>query len=215
VLDFYSGIGPANSAGPDGSWHLYQVLHNEANGWSFVLDGNVVSSPSNFQSALSRDPVFVVAEVTSRTSAGGRLGPVEFKDLSYSKQDGWHEVESLQAISVCVGANSSCRIPYGLKVLGSDHIIVGTGEPPRKNGELLWTAPFLSNLSTPHGIQVVDRTITSGRLILPLVSGLKTITVPSIIGIDDTSPLKLPREPGLQPHSAFYTKNAVLRAYKS
>ena len=25
VVDFYSGVGPANSAGPEGSWHDYQI----------------------------------------------------------------------------------------------------------------------------------------------------------------------------------------------
>lgn len=194
VIDFYSGIGPANSAGPDGSWHLYQILPNEANGWTFVLDGNAVSNMNNFQWAPSRDPLFVVAEeVTSRASASGRLGPVEFKDISYSKQDGWHQVDSLHAISTCVGANSGCSIPYGLKVLGSDHIIAGTGEQPRENGELLWTAPFLLDVSTPHGVQVVDRTTYSagaGTLELPLVSGLHTVTLPSISEINDTSRLR-------------------------
>ncbi len=193
VIDFYSGIGPSNSAGPDGSWHLYQILPNEENGWIFVLDGNAVSTINNFQWAPSRDPLFVVAEeVTSRASASGRLGPVEFRDLSYSKQDGWHQVESLQAISTCVEADSSCSIPYGLKVLGSDHIIAGTGEQPRENGQLLWTAPFLLKLSTPHSVQVVvdHTTYPSGSMELPLVSGLHTITVPSTSGIDNTSRLR-------------------------
>ena len=193
VIDYYSGIGPANSAGPDGSWHLYQILPNKANGWNFVLDGKPVSNINSFQWAPSRDPLIVVAEeVTSSASASGRLGPVEFRDLSYSKQDTWHQVDSLHAISTCVEANSDCSIPYGLKVLGSDHIIAGTGEQPIENGELLWTAPFMLDLSTPHGVQViVDRTsYSSGTLELPLVSGLHTVMVPSIIEINATSRLK-------------------------
>jgi len=193
VIDFYSGVGPANSAGPDGSWHVYQILPNEANGWNFVLDGKPVSSINSFQWTPSKDPLVVVAEeVTSIASASGRLGPVEFSDLSYSKQDGWHRVESLQAISACIGANSNCNIPYGLKVLGSNHIIAGTGEQPRDNGELLWSASFLLNLSIPYGVQVfVDQTLhSSGTLRLPLTSGLHTISVPSIININDTSRLR-------------------------
>jgi hypothetical protein len=193
VIDFYSGVGPANSAGPDGSWHLYQILPNEGNGWTFVLDGKSVSSIDYFQWTPSRDPLVVVAEeVTSIASASGRLGPVEFSDLSYSKQDGWHRVESLQAISACIGANSNCNIPYGLRVLGSNHIIAGTGEQPRENGELLWSASFLLNLSIPYGVQVfVDRTpYSSGTLKLLLSSGLHTVTVPSIIKIDNTSRLR-------------------------
>ena len=59
TIDFYSGIGSANSAGPDGSWHLYQILPNEENGWTFVLDGKTVSSINNFQWAPSRDPLLL------------------------------------------------------------------------------------------------------------------------------------------------------------
>ena len=194
IIDFYSAIGPASSAGPDGSWHLYQILPNAANGWTFDLDGNTVSAINNFQWAPSRDPLLVVAEeVTSRASASGKLGPVEFRDLSYSKQDGWHQVESLQAISTCIGADPNCSVPYGLKVLGSDHIIAGTGEQPRENGELLWKAPFKFNLSTPHGVQaVVDHTAYSSLTseLITVSGGLHTVTVPSISEINDTSRLR-------------------------
>ena len=193
VIDFYSGIGPANSAGPDGSWHLYQIVPNDANGWTFILDGKPVSSINNFQWFPSRDPLVVVAEeVTSRASASGRLGPVEFRDLSYSKKDGWHQVESLQAISACISLASSCSIPYGLNVLGANHIIAGTGEQPKKNGELLWTASFILDLLIPYGVHVlVDHTpYSSGTLEIAVSSGLHTVTVPSIIEIDDTSRLR-------------------------
>lgn len=39
VDDFYAGVGPANSAGSEASWHLYQIWPNVDNGWNFVLDG--------------------------------------------------------------------------------------------------------------------------------------------------------------------------------
>ena len=193
VIDFFSGIGPAGSAGPDGSWHLYQILPNELNGWTFVLDGKSVSSINNFQWTPSRDPVIVVAEeVTGRATPSGRLGPVEFSDLSYSKEDGWHRVESLQAISACIAADASCSIPYGLRVLGANHIIAGTGEQPTVNGELLWTASFILDLSIPYRVKIfVDRTpYSSETLKLPLSAGVHTIAVPSSIEINATSRLR-------------------------
>jgi len=192
-INFYSAIGPANSGGLDGSWHLYQIVPNEANGWTFLLDGKSVSTLNSFQWVPSKDPIFVVAEeVTSFGLASGRLGPVEFKDLSYSKQGEWHQVESLQAISTCVGENSVCDVPYGLRVLGSDHIIAGTGEPLTTNGELLWTAPSLLELSVPHEVQtnVDNTTYTSANLKLALVPGLHTITVPDICEINVTNRLR-------------------------
>jgi len=191
-IDFYFGIGPSHSAGSDKSWHLYQILPNQANGWTFALDGKPVSSMNDFKWAPTRDPLLSVAEevTNSRASASGRLGPVEFSDLSYSNKEGWHQVESLQAVSVCIGASSGCNVPYGLKVLGANHIIAGTGEQSREDGELLWTATFSLDLSIPFQVQVlVDHTpYDSGTV--PVSPGLHTITVPSIIDINDTSRLR-------------------------
>ena len=192
-INFYFGIGPSNSAGSDKSWHLYQILPNQSNGWAFVLDGNIVSSLTNFEWSSTRDPVLAVAEevTNSRTSASGRLGPVEFSDLSYSNKEGWHQVESLQAVSVCIGISSGCNVPYGLKVLGANHIVAGIGEQSREDGELLWTASFSLDLSIPYQVQaLVDHaSYGSGSVELPVSPGLHTIAVPSIIDINDTSRL--------------------------
>ena len=194
VIDFYFGIGPANSAGPDNSWHLYQIMPNELDGWTFAIDGKLVSDLNSFKWTHSRDPPLVVAEeVTSiGTSPSGRLGPVEFSDLSYSQKDGWHQVDSLQAVSVCIGTGPGCDVPYGLKLLGANHIIAGAGEQPREDGELLWTGSFSLTLSIPNRVQVhVDHTLySSGTVELALSSGLHTVTVPAIIDINDTSRLR-------------------------
>jgi len=146
VPDFYYALGPANSTRPDGSWHLYQILPNVDNGWSFVLDGQTVWSFNMFHVSKSKDPAYMVAEEVTRTqSASGILGPVEFRNLSY--WDGyktWQPVRSLSAISGCGGVNPNCSIgvPYGVTVLGPNDIIAGTGEQLRQSGSLLWPLPF-------------------------------------------------------------------------
>lgn len=194
AVDFYYGIGPANSAGAEGDWHLYQILPNVANGWTFVLDDQPVSSINEFQWTTSKDPAFVVAEeVTSVPYAGGTLGPVEFRKLSYYKQDGWHQVKSLYAISGCGVMNPNCNIeiPYGVTTMGSNHIIAGTGEQVRSNSDLLWTEARLLSLKLPFGIQaVVDGLSYSGTVELPLSPGLHTVSVQSYLQIDGTSRLK-------------------------
>jgi hypothetical protein len=79
VTDFYYALGPANSVGPEGAWHTYQILSNGGKGWVFLLDGNSVFSLNTFFfNSVSKDPVYVAAEeVTSSSSASGDLGPVE------------------------------------------------------------------------------------------------------------------------------------------
>jgi len=197
VIDFYFGIGPSNSAGSDNSWHSYQIIPNEVNGWTFALDGKPVSNMNDVKWIPSRDPPLVVAEEVTRirASPSGRLGPVEFRDLSYSQKGVWYQVNSLQAVSLCIGANSNCNVPYGLKVLGANHIIAGAGEQPKEEGELLWTGSFSLDLSIPYRVDaLVDHTLySSGRIELSLCPGLHTVTVPSIINISDSSRLRFDR----------------------
>jgi len=152
VTDFYSGIGPANSAGPEGYWHVYQIWPNVAHGWDFVLDGQVVWSFNLYQVTESKDPAVVVAEeVTGTPSASGTLGPVEFRNLTYWTTYGWRQVTSLTAISACGILNPNCGIdiPYGVTAFGPNHIIAGEGEQPRTQGEAVWTEQVFLTIISP------------------------------------------------------------------
>jgi hypothetical protein len=157
VTNFYTGIGPANSAGPDGSWHLYQIWPNVANGWDFVLDGQTVSS-NDFQVTKSKDAAYFVAEeVTTSTSASGSLGPVEFRNLTYWTTYGWQQVTSLTAISGCGIFPGLCpSIPYGVSVIGPNDIMAGTGEQLRKQNELLWPSQLTLIQSQTGGLQYIS-----------------------------------------------------------
>jgi hypothetical protein len=196
VMDFYYAIGPANSAGPDGAWHLYQILPSATKGWDFVLDGHTVWSFNMFQVTKSKDPPYMVAEeVTSTQSASGSLGPVEFRNLSYL--DGpitWQSVTSLSAISGCGGVypNCSISIPYGVTVLGPNDIIAGTGEQFTKSGSLLWPRTFTLTVSAPSQAWViVDGLPYAGGLTsVPLLQGSHSISVPEIVGIDSMNRLR-------------------------
>jgi hypothetical protein len=142
--NFYFGTGPRNSAGQEGSWHLYQIMANVTNGWAFLLDGQTVSK-LNYPWTVSGAPVYVVAEEGSYVpSASGSLGPVEFRNPSYYTKNVWHQVEFIYAISGCGAENPECGIsvPYGVTVLGPSDIIAGTGQQLRKDGELLSTLPL-------------------------------------------------------------------------
>jgi hypothetical protein len=202
TIDFYYGLGTSNSSGPESAWHLYQILPSVGNGWSFILDGQLVSSLNSVQWTKSKDPVYAVAEeVSSISSTSGSLGPVEFRNLSYHSLDGWHQVGDLQAISGCGGLTPNCgiTIPYGVTMLGANDFIAGTGETPRKDHELLWTQgqplqthSYFLTLAVPSSVQgVVDgATHNSEDANLSLPAGPHWVTVPEFIQIDKTHRLE-------------------------
>jgi hypothetical protein len=143
VNDFYYEIGPANSAGENGTWHTYSVLPNSANGWSFLLDSLQVAN-TTFQWHRSKDSAYVIAEKVTDSSALGSLGPVEFRNLAYLNEDGWHSVDTLYVSKGC--SIYECKIdnPYGISLDGPNHIAAGSGLENRKNGEFLWTSGYVT-----------------------------------------------------------------------
>ena len=197
VIDFFGGIGPANSAGSDASWHDYQISPNAANGWNFVLDGHSVWNFNNYQVTRSMDQAHIVAEeVTGTASASGGLGPVEFRNVSYLTDDYvWQQVTSLSAMSGCGAVSPNCGIiPFGVSVVGPNDIMAGTGQQPRSDGALLWPRIFTFILSVPSGAEVsVDGssyTGSYGSVSLPLSEGSHTVVVPEFIPIDSMDRLR-------------------------
>jgi hypothetical protein len=194
VTDFYFADGAANSAGPDGRWHLYQIRPNVANGWNFTLDEQTVWSFNDFQVSKSGEPAFVVAEeVTTTLSSSGSLGPVEFRNLSYLTDHGWQYVTSLRAISgSSVIPPDFGSMPYGVTVLGANHIIAGTGQQLRQNGEPLWPQLFKLTLSVPSGVPIsIDGSSYFGAVAdLPLSEGSHSLSVPEIFQIDSMNRLR-------------------------
>jgi hypothetical protein len=135
--DLYAEVGPAGSAGPNGTWHRYSII-STSNNWMLLLDGNQVASV-NFKPSISKSPVYVVAEQVTTTSLA-RLGPVEFRALSYFTDNEWHQVSALYAIEWC-GSNAPCSTanPYGVSLLGPNHIIAGSNIERKNDGQLLWS----------------------------------------------------------------------------
>jgi hypothetical protein len=102
------------------------MVHNVLGNWKFVLDDREVDK-INVAWTTSRDPAYVVAEVvTTSPSASRSFGPVEFSNLSYYNSNGWHQVGSLTAISGCGLSSTNCGVPYGVTMLGPNHILIAT-----------------------------------------------------------------------------------------
>ena len=135
---FYFGTGSNDSAGVQGSWHNYEIEPNSQNGWSFLLDGHEVGNFSTHYTP-SKDPAYMVAEKVTLSIAPGDLGPVEFRNLAYLKQNGWHNSTALYALVGC-GVNPVCIAnPYGVSLEGANQIIAGSGLSQPQDRDLLWS----------------------------------------------------------------------------
>jgi len=147
---YYYDMGRYSSIEFNGTWHLYSI-EPDSGDWKFYIDGNVVST-ANFVPTRSRFEVALVAEKSSYSSTPGPLGPVEFRNLTYLKQDGWHEANSLTAIVNC-GGESCVSVAYGVALDGPNHIIAGTSVPKSQDGNTLWgntqSLPQIENISMP------------------------------------------------------------------
>jgi len=136
-INFYWGIGPSNSVGSNGTWHTYSIIANRTS-WSFQLDGKQVDSLF-YRPTISSTPVRFIAEKgVSSQQYSQRLGPVEFRDLAYLKEDGWHPAKTLTAFIDCV-PHCNLSNPFGVAVYGpGGYMIAGSGIKQPVTGELLW-----------------------------------------------------------------------------
>ena len=139
VQDWYYGFGPTNSAGANGTWHLYSISPSEFGNWSFNLDGTIIYS-SEFPSDAASSPAHLVAEKASGVSLS-QLGPVEFRNLAYLGNDSvWHGTSSLNPIDGCGSAyDGSCSTGgYGVESVGVDDVVAGSNVSNSAAGGMLW-----------------------------------------------------------------------------
>ena len=148
-LEFYYGVGEANSVGANGTWHMYSIVPGTGE-WKFLLDGVQVDSVP-FAPVISSGPAYLVAEKYTNSLPFNSLGPVEFRDLGYLYNNFWHAAKMLTSFANCGGVNTTCRInPYGIAVDGpGGYLIAGSGIKKPITGSLLWSGTPI-NYPTPE-----------------------------------------------------------------
>ena len=86
---------------------------------------------------------YALAEVEEAYTTNVILGPAEFRNLAYRDTDYvWHNVSSATGY-IGYGAGSGKlpsgeNIPYGLRVLGVNDWLAGSGLPQNGIGQLVW-----------------------------------------------------------------------------
>ena len=199
-MDFYFEEGQVYSVGSDGSWRTYEIAPNVANGWNFILDGQIERSFNSYQVTTSKDAAYVVAEEVTASSASGNLGPVEFRNLEYLNDVGWQPVTSLTAISDCstsnqLGVYPNCDIsnPYGVSVNGSSwNIIAGSGQNEVLDGTVLWTSSPTLTLQVPSQVSITLDGVSQnpGQIQTTLPTGTHYVSVPSFVQLDNVTRLR-------------------------
>jgi hypothetical protein len=189
--DYHYASGAMNSAGTNGTWHNYTISLNVEGGWGFVFDGRTVDSIP-FGWTHSRNPVYVAAEKVTSSSKPGVLGPVEFRNLAYLKEDGWHSVNALFVLRACgFGTNCAPPNPYGVGLHGPNQIVAGSGQTQLQNLALLWARGFYLTLQVPSTVHVIvngtDRGQGPVQLFLPPAS--YEVSVPETVQIDNSTRL--------------------------
>jgi len=189
--EFYFGIGQSFSAGSEGSWHTYEMEPNNQNGWSFILDGQRVDTVQ-VAPVQSADPVYVDAEKVTTSLSPGSLGPVEFRDLEYLLNDGWHSVTALymtRSCSLVDSISTSCNaiVPFGVDVDGPNFITAGSGMGEQQDEEILWPVNYLLEITSSGKIVVDGKYSGIDQLQLSLLGEQHTLSVPRFIEIDDNA----------------------------
>lgn len=138
-----------------------------------------------------------MAEKGSDITTLGQLGPVEFRNLAYLKEDGWHYGTSLYAY-VGRAVNTNCNIsnPYGVMSEGAGVVMTGSGIRQPNDLDLLWTGGVgggvTLTLDMPNQVtaRLDDQFMLSGYSGLSLSRGTHRIEVPQDVSIDSNNRLR-------------------------
>lgn len=192
--DFYFASGAYGSAGSNGTWHQYTITPSTAGGWAFLLDGKQVDGTS-LQWTHSKDRVYVVAEKVTSSASPGPLGPVEFRNVAYLKDDGWHGVSQLYVLRGCgVSENCGSNIPYGVELKGPDYFVAGSGQSLLKRGSLLWMKHGATlTIQVPVQVSVSVDNVEQGlgpNVIVELANGTHQVAIPSILDLGNGTRLE-------------------------
>ncbi len=192
--DFYFGIGAFGSVGSNGTWHQYTITPSAAGGWAFLLDGNQVDG-IGFHWTHSKARVYVVAEKVTSSTSPGLLGPVEFRNVGYLKDDGWRGVSQLYVLRGCgVSQNCGPSVPYGVQLKGPNYFVAGSGENLLETGSLLWMKHGTTlTIQVPLQVGVSIDNVEHGlgpNVSLELANGTHQVAVPSLVDLGNGTRLK-------------------------
>ncbi len=150
---FYGSIGPDGSAGANGTIHTYSFF-SEGDTWYFFVDGKQVGSADLNASSSGRNVPTATEELANTNTAGQKIKPVVFSNLSEYKNGKFIPVLSGYAfVGYGSGSDKSLSNPYGVEEIGNraNYFEAGSGIPATNNGKQLWTLNYMLTTSSQYG----------------------------------------------------------------
>lgn len=141
----FHGDFEGEEVGPNSTWYTYSI-ESSGNTWSAYVNGIMDGSYDLGASSSGGYTPYAVAEVEGAYGTSIPLGPVEFRNLGYRDTSNvWHNVSDAVAwMGYGVGSGTlpaGVPFPYGLRVLGVNDWIAGTGLPTTDNNTSIWSGP--------------------------------------------------------------------------
>jgi hypothetical protein len=138
----FQGDFEGDEVGPNGTWYTYSFQSN-GNVWSAYVNGVLEGSVDLGIANSGGNTPYALAEVEDAYTTNIILGPAEFRNLAYRDTNYvWHNVSTASGyIGYGVGSGklpSRENIPYGLRVLGVNDWLAGSGLPQTESGQLVW-----------------------------------------------------------------------------
>ncbi|MDE1761891.1 MAG: hypothetical protein KGH78_01715 [Candidatus Micrarchaeota archaeon] len=150
---FLGRIGPADSAGRNGTFHSYSFYFTNGQ-WDFAVDGNVVGNTTLGTSTSGSNAPVAFGEIANTTGVAAALPHVIFNNLSAYKNGAWFPAQSGTAyIGYGVGSLTNLKNPYGVEEITNrvNYFAVGSGLPQPRNNSQLWSLGYSLSVVSAYG----------------------------------------------------------------
>ena len=150
---FLGKIGPAGSAGINGSFNTYG-FYSSGDTWNILFDGNVVGSIGLGTSGSGIHSPVAFGEIANATNNKSEVRPVAIYNFSYF--DGSRFIlipEGFSYAGFGVGSSTGIKVPYGIAENGSrvNYFFVGSGFGIPANGTELWGSGYSIKINSEYG----------------------------------------------------------------
>ncbi len=150
---FLGAVGPAGSAGNNGTTHTYG-FYSSGDTWYFFMGNETVGSVNLGTNNSGDNGPVAFAEIANTTNSNTYAIPVVFSNLSAFKGGKFLTVPTgYSYIGYGVGSGSIIPNPYGVEEVDDkvNYFEAGSGLPQPQNGEQLWQLGFDLNVTSQYG----------------------------------------------------------------
>lgn len=151
--NFLGGIGPANSAGTNGTFNNYGFYYNGST-WVVLFNNRKIGSVNLGTNSSGVFSPSAFGELANATNGTSTITPVLMSNLS-SYQNGQFikSATGYSYIGYGVGSQKVYSVPFGVQEENSrvNYFEVGSGLPKPANGTMLWSLGYSLKINSQYG----------------------------------------------------------------